>query len=84
MPCSPSLTQGCPPREAGQQQQQWHWQPILTPTEPHGQAEGLSVCLSVCSVPGAPLSIWMEEAASGTSCSSSQVPPLCKQLVGQV
>lgn len=52
MPCSPSLTQGCPPLEAGQQQQQWHWQPILTPTEPHGQAECLSVCQSVCSVPG--------------------------------
>lgn len=87
MPCPPSLTQACPPLEASQQQQQRHQQPRLSPTEPHGQAKCLTVCLSkglsaasqsLCCPPGP------GELASGTSRGSSQVPPLPKQLVGQV
>lgn len=46
MPRAPLLTQACPLMEAGQQQQQWHQRPILTPTEAHGQAEHLTGCLS--------------------------------------
>lgn len=43
---TPSLTQARPGLEAGQQQQQWHQQPRLSPTEPHGQAKCPTVCPS--------------------------------------
>lgn len=49
VPRPPSLTQACPLLEAGQQQPQWHRQPILSPTEPHGQAKCLTVRLSAAS-----------------------------------